>query len=276
MGLPCPSLYQDRSADFYQGGFKMELILLGSGTGIPLNYRASPSLVLVKSGDPVVFDMGPGSLRQLTKAGINFEQIERIFITHFHPDHTADLIHFLFATRNPYILKRRRPFVIAGPTGTKKLISRLQDSYTDCLSLPSEIMTIEEIDVSEKAVKDYPDFELTACPVMHAPESIAYRIKDKSGKSFVYSGDTGFCEEIVALAKGTDLLILECSFPDGKETEGHLTPFEAGQVASLAGAKKLVLTHFYPECLKTDITAQCRRSYEGELILGSDLLHLHI
>jgi ribonuclease BN (tRNA processing enzyme) len=138
-----------------QGCFKMELIHLGSGTGIPLNYRGSPSLLLMIDSDPVVFDMGPGSLRQLAKAGINFERIGLIFITHFHPDHTADLIHFLFATRNPSIIKRRRPFVITGPKGTKKLISRLQDSYIDCLSLPSEIMTIEEFDANKRIENDY-------------------------------------------------------------------------------------------------------------------------
>jgi ribonuclease BN (tRNA processing enzyme) len=254
----------------------MELIHLGSGTGIPLNYRGSPSLVVMIDSDPIVFDMGPGSLRQLTKAGINFERIGLIFITHFHPDHTADLIQFLFATRNPSIIKRRRPFVITGPKGTKKLIARLQDSYVDCLSLPSEIMTIKELATNKKVEKDYGEFTLTACPVMHSPESIAYRIEDSSGKSFVYSGDTGFCKQIVDLAKGTDFLILECSFPEGNEVEGHLTPSEAGQIASLAGAKRLVLTHFYPECLETDITAQCRKTYGGELILASDFLHMHI
>ncbi|MBW2615942.1 MAG: MBL fold metallo-hydrolase, partial [Deltaproteobacteria bacterium] len=66
----------------------MELIILGSGTAIPLNHRASPSLALVIDGQLILFDMGPGTLRQLTKAGLNHEDIRRVFITHFHPDHT--------------------------------------------------------------------------------------------------------------------------------------------------------------------------------------------
>ena len=254
----------------------MQLIILGSGTGIPLNYAGSPSLLLILDNDPVVFDMGPGSLRQISKAGINFERIRRIFITHFHPDHTADIIHFLFATRNPSIIKRRDPFVITGPAGIKNLISHLQDSYVDCLNLPPGMMTVEELDKDKKFGKDYGIFKLTACPVMHSIESMAYRIEDRTGKNFVYSGDTAFCEEIVDLAKDTDLLILECSFPEGNKIEGHLTPSEAGRIASLAGAKRLVLTHFYPECLETDITAQCRKTYGGELTLASDFLHIHL
>jgi ribonuclease BN (tRNA processing enzyme) len=92
----------------------------------------------------------------------------------------------------------------------------------------------------------------------------------------VYSGDTGFCDAVVELAQGADLLILESSFPDGEACDGHLTPSLAGRMATLAGVERLVLIHFYPECLRTDITAQCRRTYGGELILGEDLLLLRV
>jgi len=225
---------------------------------------------------PILFDIGPGTMRQLTRAGLSHEMIGRIFITHFHPDHTADLVHFLFITRDPAILKRRNPFVITGPNGIKELVSRLQEAYSPWLTLPSEIMEIEEFHVEKKLEKNYDTFKITASPTRHTPNSIAYRVQDRSGKTFVYSGDTGFCEEIVDLARGTDLLTLECSFPDGGEVEGHLTPTTAGRIAALAGVKRLLLTHFYPECLATDIPARCRECYKGELILGSDLLRLSV
>lgn len=254
----------------------MKLTILGSGTGIPLIYRASPSLALITDSGPVLFDFGPGILRQLTRAGLNHERIARIFLTHFHPDHTADLIHFLFATRNPSILKRRTPFVITGPTGLTEFINRLQQAFSNWLILPPEIMSLEELDVQKKVDRNYETFKITAGPTRHTPHSIAYRIEDASGKIAVYSGDTGFCEEIVDLARGAHVLILECSFPDGQETDGHLTPSQAGKIAALAGVNRLVLTHFYPECLATDIVAQCRKSYVGELSLGSDLMSIHV
>ncbi len=137
-------------------------------------------------------------------------------------------------------------------------------------------MKIEELDVHQSNVMNCPGFKITVRPVNHTPNSLAYRVEDQQGKSIVYSGDSGFCDGLVDVAKGTDLLVLESSFPDGVEVEGHLTPSQAGHIATLANAKRLVLTHFYPECLATDITAQCRKSYEGELTLGSDLLHFYI
>ena len=254
----------------------MNVIILGSGTAIPLQDRASPSIAVVIEGRPILVDIGPGTLRQLARAGIRYEQIERVFLTHFHPDHTADLIHLLFASKNPEVLKRRRPFVITGPSGTGRLIASLQDAYPDWLSLPPEIMGIEELGMGRNVSRDYGNFTVTTTPADHTPASLAYRIEDREGKALVYSGDTGFCDEVVELAKGADLLILESSFPNGKRCEGHLTPSLAGRMATLAGVERLVLVHFYPECLRTDIAAQCRKTYMGELILGEDLLSLRV
>ena len=254
----------------------MELIILGSGTSIPLNDRASPSLTVIIDGNPILFDMGPGSLRQLTKAGLDYEKIEQIFITHFHPDHTADLIHFLFASRTPSVLKRRKPFVVTGPRGLKELVISLQETYHNWLTLPSDIMKIEEIETGGTSQKDCGGFIITTGPTNHTPHSLAYHVETPDGKTIVYSGDTGFCDEIVDLARGADLLVLESSFPDGHEVEGHLTPSQAGLIAGMADVKQLLLTHFYPECLVTDIEAQCRKTYQGKLILGSDLMKISI
>jgi ribonuclease BN (tRNA processing enzyme) len=255
---------------------RMNVLILGSGTAIPLQDRASPSIAVMIEGRPILIDIGPGTLRQLARAGIRYEQIERVFLTHFHPDHSADLIHLLFASKNPEVLKRRKPFVITGPSGMGRWIASLQDVYPDWLSLPPEIMGIEELGMGRNVQRDYGDFTVITTPTDHTPSSLAYRIEARDGKALVYSGDTGFCDEVVELAKGADLLILESSFPDGNEVKGHLTPSLAGRMAALAGVERLVLIHFYPECLRTDVAAQCRKTYTGELMLGEDLLPLRV
>lgn len=110
----------------------------------------------------------------------------------------------------------------------------------------------------------------------HGRPSQAYRLESPQGASLVYSGDTETNPDIEELARGADVLILECSLPDNAPRPGHLTPSEAGRIAARAGVGRLVLVHFYPACLRTDITAQCRRTYSGELTLGSDLLEIRL
>ena len=104
------------------------------------------------------------------------------------------------------------------------------------------------------------------------PESIGYRITSDNERSVVYSGDTDYSENLITLSYNVDLLISECSLPDEIKVPGHITPSLAGDMAQKAGAKKLLLTHFYPQCEDVDIKAQCRKTYNGEIILAQDLM----
>jgi len=254
----------------------MKLILLGTGTGLPLGDRGSPCLLLISGGVYTLFDLGSGALRQLARIGIPHERISRILITHFHPDHTADLIHFLFATRSPEVLKRRAPFLLVGPLGFREFLEGLQRPYGKWLRVPADLMTIDELDICKPDRRKLGDILLLSQPLPHTPQSIAYRVTAASGASFVYSGDTGYSNELIDFARETDLLILECSFPEGGSTDRHLTPSRAGRMAAQANARRLLLLHFFPEVLATDITGECRREFKGELILGQDFMHVDV
>ena len=252
----------------------MKLIILGSGTSVPHPQRASPSIALFIDDQFLLMDIGPGTLRQLAIAGLTFQDIDYVCISHFHPDHTADLIHFLFATRYPPILRTRKSFTIIAQETFNQFLTILKRPYGNWLELPDGLMKIEELNTGDKDKKEFDTFTIVSAPVNHTPHSLGFRIEDGSGKIIVYSGDTGYCEEIVDLARDADLLILESSFPDGQGIEGHLTPSQAGDIATRSGVKRLLLTHFYPECLKSDIETQCRKTYQGELILATDLMSL--
>lgn len=254
----------------------MEVTVLGSGTGMPLWDRAAPSLAIFLDRKPVLFDMGPGTLRQMTRAGLDFETLEHIFLTHFHPDHTVDLVPLLFATRNPNVLTRKKPLVIHGPSGLKPFLQGLRDAFTPWLDLPGEIVSTDELGVAPYTERRIGAYRILAHPTGHTAFSVAYRIEGPDGRVCVYSGDADYSETLASFGSGADLIILECSFPEKRKVPGHLTPSLAGLIAQRAGAKKLLLVHFYPECLVTDIATPCRSTFGGEIILGSDLLRVHI
>ena len=110
----------------------------------------------------------------------------------------------------------------------------------------------------------------------HNPESIAYRIMSADGSTVVYSGDTDYSENLIELARDADLLICESAQPDSLQVKGHLTPSAAGEMASRAGVRKLVLTHFYPDCENADLVQECRRTYNGPVILAEDLMMIEV
>ncbi|MEW5767843.1 MAG: ribonuclease Z [bacterium] len=248
----------------------MEIIIIGSGTGVPSLKRASPALMIITAGEYLLFDTGPGTLRQMQHLGCDYHTPGHIFYTHFHVDHIADLAPFLFAAKSPSS-PRRKKLVLTGPEGFSGFYLRLLDLYGP--QIVSDLYELEIREIKEAPIIE-PNWKITARSLPHAEPSVGYRLEDQEGKVVVYSGDTDYGLALVELAREADLLILESAFPDETKVAGHLTPGLAGQVAREANCPRLLLTHFYPECDRVDILAQCQKEYQGEIVIASDRLKI--
>ena len=250
----------------------MELIILGSGTAIPSAKRGSPGAVLKICEELIMLDCGSGSLEKLVKKGLNFLNIYYILISHLHPDHIIDLVPFLFALRNQDLPPVQREISIIGPFGVERYFNQLKEVYGCWVEPPCQIKLIE-------AAEDefsFPRFSLKTAPVKHLGNSIAFRISTPEGKSFLYSGDSDYCRQLVELARGVDLALIESSFPEGMKVEGHLTPKLVGRIATEAGCPRIILTHLYPQCENHDIREQCQEAYKGEVIIAQDGMQFSI
>ena len=250
----------------------MQLTILGSGTAIPSLRRGSPGLLVEVAGQSLLFDGGAGTLPRLLRAGVTVLDLDRVFYTHLHPDHTGDLVPLLFALRNP-AWQRTKPLYITGPKGFRAYHEGLVELYGDWIAAKGYELALEEI---LEEVTHGEGFQVVPREVVHLRHSLCYRVESADGKSLVYSGDTTYCDAIIEAARGADLLVLECSAPDEQPMKNHLTPTQAGQIAALAGCRRLVLTHFNPICDEYDIVTPCRKVFGGELILAEDLMRLPV
>jgi ribonuclease BN (tRNA processing enzyme) len=142
-------------------------------------------------------------------------------------------------------------------------------------------------------VMENADVRVTATRVRHPPikDAFAFRF-DSADRSVVISGDTNYSPELIALAKGADVLLHEVLHVPGLEAllkrannaatlrehilASHTTTEDVGRVAAAAGVKKLVLHHFVPgdDPSITDEmwTEGVRRHYKGEIVVGRDLM----
>lgn len=250
--------------------------ILGSGTCVPSLKRSSCAVLMELDETKLLFDSGPGTMHRLLKLGIEICDIDYIFYSHFHPDHTGELAPLIFSTKYPDSNRRKKQLSMTGGKGFIHFIHKLKAVYGDWLELPEGMLRFIELDRNGTDSRQFSSFTVETMPMNHREESLAYRIIDSFGKAVVYSGDTDTTENLVSLAKGADLLICESAMPDTLKVPGHLTPSLAGDMAARANVKKLVLTHFYPECDQFDIAAQCRKTYRGPLAIADDLMKIDI
>jgi ribonuclease BN (tRNA processing enzyme) len=245
----------------------MEITVVGSGTVVPRLERRQSCVVVESGGETLVFDLGSGAVRGMLHAGLDPFAVDRIFFTHFHPDHTVDVVPLLFSIKYG-AEERTRPLYLAGPEPFRSFWASLMEVWGAWMAgdYPTRV---SEFSHECPSPLDLPGCRLSWAPAEHRPESIAYRL-DGEGGAFVYTGDTEHSESVVELAHGAHTLLVECSFPDDNAVPGHLTPSSAARLASEAGVERVVLTHIYPSTDALDLPAEIRRGYDGAVTVVED------
>jgi len=257
------------------GTKEFTVTILGSGTAVPSLARSACAVLLTFDDVVLLLDSGPGTMRRLLEAGFSVFDVTHMGISHLHPDHTGELVSFLFANKYPDASLRQQPLTLIGAKGLTSFYNQLKGIYGEWIDMAGNLKLVE-MDNTAPGEKIFSNFLLQTTPVWHRPESIAFRINVPNAKSIVYSGDTDVSENLVVLSKDADLLICEAAFPDEMKRDGHLTPSLAGKMASRAKVRHLVLTHFYPPCEQADMIGQCRSTYTGPLELAYDLLSFNM
>jgi ribonuclease BN (tRNA processing enzyme) len=280
---------------------RSRLILLGTAGGpTPKAGRAAPASALVVDGVIYVIDCGNGVARQMVKAGLDLGAMRHVFLTHQHSDHNADYGNLLWLawaaklhTRvdswgPPPLAEMTRLFLAMNDYDIRTRIADEGRPALAPLIVPHEI-TRAGLVMQDERVK------VTAALVEHPPVSPAFAYRfDCPDRSIVFSGDTRPSDRLIALARGADVLVHEVMYlpaldkliaaePNAARLREHLlashtSTEQVGRVATEAGVKTLVLSHFVPggaPSLTDDIWRDAvAPHFKGRLIVGHDLLEL--
>jgi len=212
-------------------------------------------------GRTVLLDCGPGVFAKL-RTRVPYEQVDAVVVSHLHADHVMDLVPFASGLRyRPWEGAAPRP-VLHAPPGAREQLAQLCEGGSmsaDHIELafdlriydPAETLTLGGLGVRFQ-------------PVPHYIPANAVELSS-GGARFTFGADCGPSEDLARFAAGTDLLMLEATLlePEPPDDRGHLTPFEAGEHAERAGAKRLVLTHFAAEAGEDWVRAEAARAYGG-------------
>lgn len=264
----------------------MKLTILGSGTYQPELERHCSAYLVETEKSKVCFDFGRGAVDQLLKIGVHVNQIDAVFISHWHPDHVSDLLslaHITIAAPADLAIDwtpRKAPLLIYGPKDTIEKFNYLRKAtFLDYINLEGKIELKELLEATIEGT----DWQVKSFVTEHIPAKIkietpalCYRF-ESDGKTLAYSGDTIDTEGLRKAAEGASLAVIEAGWPEVVKPHSHLTGTRAGKIATESNVKKLVLTHMAPYYLKGfDPKKEAEQYFQGEVILAKDLLAIQI
>lgn len=236
----------------------MKLRLIGVWGAYPKVNEASTGYILEHDGFKLLIDCGSGVLSKMQQY-IQPYELDACIITHYHPDHIADigvLQHALLV--QSYVTEKRDVLPIYGHHFDEEAFKKL--TYKDFT----------------KGIAYHPDeplqvgpFTITFLKTVHPVPCFAFRI-EVGGKVFVFTGDSAYQDAFVNFVKDADLFLSECNFygnMNGKNA-GHMTSLEVGKLAKDASVKHLILTHLPHYGNLQDLVTEASEYYQGPIHLA--------
>ena len=210
----------------------------------------------------VLLDLGSGGLGSLQRFADPLE-VDAVLFSHLHPDHYFDISGlYVLWKYHPEGARPRIP--VWGPKGVGDQCARAYGLRKD----PGMSAEFDFHEYDDEPLRLGP-FTITVREVLHPITAYGLRIQSE-GRTLVYSGDTGPCQELVDLAADADLLLCEAAFVESGDNPAdlHLTGKQAGVVAAEAGVGRLVLTHVPPWHDPQVMLHEAATTYDGPLELA--------
>jgi ribonuclease Z len=286
-----------RPAYDYSTSDVSKVVMLGTGSPVPLIERFGPAVAIVVNDRPYLIDAGEGSYRASQTAtpkyggrvpGLDLKNLDRLFLTHHHMDHVSNLAAIIYL---PWYLGSDRQLDIYGPRNTAKMVERILEAYQYVIDVGEVTGTKYDAPIIAKGHDHilpgiiYKDEHVTvdAFKVLHGnmPNSFSYKFTTPD-RVIVVSGDKRPTPGFAEWAAGADILIHEVYTVSGLESAParvpkiaatyHTSTEELAEIARVAKPRLLVLYHVqnYANDAEAPVSELRHYGYNGRVILAVD------
>ena len=225
----------------------MRLTIVGSGDAFGSGGRFNTAFLLETAKATLLVDCGASTMVALKARKLDPNRIDAIVLSHLHGDHYGGLPFFMLEAQ--FLSQRERPLLVAGPPGTRARIPQAMEAFFPLSTLNKWRFPWNVVELEIGHLNDVLGHMVTTAGVVHysgAP-STAVRISDGE-RVFAYSGDTEWVDDLLSIAKGADLFVVECYNYSGGP-HGHLTWEILRPRLGQLEAQSIMLTHMNPTML---------------------------
>jgi ribonuclease BN (tRNA processing enzyme) len=219
----------------------MRLIIVGCGDAFASGGHGAACFRLDAGGMVAALDFGAGALVGWRRLGFSPSEIDLVAVSHLHGDHFGGL---------PFLLIERqygggppRPLTLIGPPGLRDRLEAVTQALYPRVGPRQWSFALDIREIAPGGATRAGALRVSATEVDHpsgAP-SLGLRVSS-GGKKIAYSGDTAWTPTLVELARGADLLLIECS--GAREPVPHHLDWETLRAHLPAlRARRIVLTH---------------------------------
>jgi ribonuclease BN (tRNA processing enzyme) len=238
---------------------------LGSGDAFASGGRLQTCILIEVAGAKFLLDCGASALISMKRFGVSPADIDKILITHLHGDHFGGIPFFILDSQ--LISKRTKPLQIAGPPGVKNRIHSAMEIMFPGSSRVKQKFGIEFLELQAGVRTEMDQVFVTAAGVAHASGSPSYALRiECAGKSIVYSGDTEWTDNLIDIARGSDLFIAEAYFYE-KKIKFHLNYQTLMEKKAELECKRIILTHMSDDMLRRLESLELEYAEDGKEII---------
>ena len=245
------------------------IILLGTSSAVPDEHQENTHLMVLSGERGVLIDCPGNPVVRLKQAGVSYDRITDIVLTHFHPDHVSG---FGLLAMDLWLMGRQQELHVWGLEDTVSRAEKMLDLFTwdDWPGFyPLHFHALPE--APRYQFLNTPELRLYSSPVKHLIPTIGVRFEfPQLGKAAVYSSDTEPSDAVVDLANRVNVLIHEAT----GASNGHSSAAQAGDVAARAQAASLYLIHYDGHREEEALIEAARQVYSGPVFLAKDFMQI--
>lgn len=247
------------------GVYRMQLRFIGSGDAFGSGGRLNTCIHVRGSETSFLIDIGASSLVGMKAQGVKPNDIQTIFITHFHADHFGGLPFFMLDAQ--LFSRRTQPLLIAGPVGLRTWYDQVLETSFPGSSATKPKFDLQLIEVRPRESRAIGGVFVTPVQALHGNSRgpfLAYRF-EVEGKAIAYTGDTEWTDDLVEVAQDADLFVAEAYFFD-KKVRLHLDLDTLQRNLGRIHPKRLILTHMSDDMLSRLSTIPYEAAFDGLVV----------